>query len=204
MLAPAPSSHQGTAESTARTARFVCRSRGLDGNLHSSDARLSAARAKTLRSLITEQLRGPRQLRQLVRRRHLATCPSPTRTRRGPAARTGARSEDRCAPLNEARIPSNRSRRSLCRSPSTPAHRCDATADGACRGCSHPCTRTPPVEAACPPPGLPCVASTTRQRPDWLSRPATAQPADPAPVTMKSKVSSAIVILVPLESSGER
>src|SRR6266403_4993016 len=41
----------------------------------------------------------------------------------------------------------------------------------------------------------PASSSSTRQRPDSLSRPATAQPADPAPVTMKSKVSSAVVIL---------
>src|SRR5207302_9830925 len=41
----------------------------------------------------------------------------------------------------------------------------------------------------------PASSSSTRQRPDSLSRPATAQPADPAAVTMKSKVSSAVVIL---------
>src|SRR6266851_3767677 len=41
----------------------------------------------------------------------------------------------------------------------------------------------------------PASSRSTRQPPHSLSRPATAQPADPAPVTMKSKVSSAIVIL---------
>src|SRR5437879_3643603 len=41
----------------------------------------------------------------------------------------------------------------------------------------------------------PASSSSTRQRPDSLSRPATAQPADPAPVTIKSYVSFAAVIL---------
>src|SRR5215831_4304553 len=42
----------------------------------------------------------------------------------------------------------------------------------------------------------PASSSSTRYRPDSLSRPATAQPADPAPVTMKSKVSSALVAIL--------
>jgi hypothetical protein len=48
----------------------------------------------------------------------------------------------------------------------------------------------------------PASSSSIRQRPDSLSRPATAQPADPAPVTMKSKVSSTIVILSTPRCSG--
>src|ERR671935_263282 len=46
----------------------------------------------------------------------------------------------------------------------------------------------------------PASSSSTRQRPDSLSRPATAQPADPAPVTIKSKVSPAIVIRLPQDA----
>src|SRR5882724_11981815 len=49
----------------------------------------------------------------------------------------------------------------------------------------------------------PASSSSTRQRPDSLSRPATAQPADPAPVTMKSKVSSAVVILCSSNAKGD-
>src|SRR6266481_8943517 len=48
----------------------------------------------------------------------------------------------------------------------------------------------------------PASSSSTRQRPDSLSRPATAQPADPAPVTMKSKVSCAVVITASLNAGG--
>src|SRR6516165_3063038 len=42
----------------------------------------------------------------------------------------------------------------------------------------------------------PASSSSTRHRPASLSRPATAQPADPAPVTIKSKVSFAFVVIL--------
>src|ERR1700748_828362 len=48
----------------------------------------------------------------------------------------------------------------------------------------------------------PASSSSTRHRPDSLSRPATAQPADPAPVTIKSKVSFAVVILCSPKCEG--
>src|ERR1700719_3360475 len=47
----------------------------------------------------------------------------------------------------------------------------------------------------------PASSSRTRYLPDSLSRPATAQPAEPAPVTMKSKVSATPVTMFP-PSSG--
>src|SRR6267142_553770 len=45
--------------------------------------------------------------------------------------------------------------------------------------------------------GPPASSSSTRYLPDSLSRPATAQPAEPAPVTMKSKDSAAPATISP-------
>src|SRR5437667_4652167 len=45
--------------------------------------------------------------------------------------------------------------------------------------------------------GGPASSSSTRYLPDSLSRAATGQPAEPAPVTIKSKVSAAPVTICP-------
>src|SRR2546423_14272475 len=50
--------------------------------------------------------------------------------------------------------------------------------------------------------GPPASSSSTRYLPLSLSRPATAQPAEPAPVTMKSKVSAAPATIVPRLTSA--
>src|SRR5207248_3652369 len=50
--------------------------------------------------------------------------------------------------------------------------------------------------------GPPASSSSTRYLPDSLSRPATAQPAEPAPVTMKSKVSAAPATISPRPTSA--